>query len=80
MFFVPTQLHVLPVAGQCSPLAVPGAAAGGSQREGDAALWRTRGSNSGRSWNKLKAMSCAQGSLCPTSSFKSSCIKKFMSF
>lgn len=58
MFFVPTQLHVLPIAGQCSPLAVHGAAAGGSQREGnDAALWRTRGSDSGRSLNKLKAMS-----------------------
>lgn len=57
MFFVPTQLHVLPIAGQCSPLAVHGAAAGGSQREGDAALWRTRGSDSGRSLNKLKAVS-----------------------
>lgn len=57
MFFVPTQLHVLPTAGQCSPLAVHGAAAAGSQREGDAALWRTRGSCSGRSLNKLKAVS-----------------------
>lgn len=56
MFFVPTQLHVLPTAGQCSPLAVHGAAAGGSQREGDAALWRTRGGHSGRSLDKLKAM------------------------
>lgn len=57
MFFVPTQLHVLPIAGQRSPLAVHGAAAGGSQREGDAALWRTRCSDSGRSWDKLKAVS-----------------------
>lgn len=53
--FVSTQLHVLPVAGQCSPLVVSGAATYGSQREGDAALRRTRGDHSGRSSERTRA-------------------------
>lgn len=55
IFFVSTQLYVLPVAGQCSPLVVSGSATDGSQREGDAALWRTRGNNSGRSSESTRA-------------------------
>ena len=49
IFFLSAQLHVLPAAGQCSPTVVCGSAADGSQREGDAALWRARCNNSGRS-------------------------------
>lgn len=56
MFFVSAQLHVLPTAGERSALVVPGSATDGSQREGDAALRRTCGNNSGRSFEST----CAQ--------------------
>lgn len=54
IFFVSTQLHVLPVAGQCSPLVVSGSATDGSQRESDAAVWRTRCNDSGRSSERTR--------------------------
>ena len=55
VIFVSPQSHVLPVAGQCSPLVVSGTATDGSQREGDAAIWRTRDNNSGRSSESSRA-------------------------
>lgn len=56
MFFASVQLHVLPVAGERSALVVSGSATDGSQREGDAALRRTCGNKSGRSFEST----CAQ--------------------